>query len=256
MTAPNRGVRHGGPAGQRRALGTCLALHPQRRLARAQRCLARRAAGRDPRRRGAERQREDDAAALPGRDEPGPRGRGVVQQRTRAHPRPAGPRTAAPGPVRLDRPRPRPRAGAERLGEHRPAADAARHRPAPRQGHRPGVAGAPGRRRPGPQTSAPAAPVRAAAGLHRPRPRPRPHRALRRRADRPAAPGRPRSHPAHPDHRGPLARHHGRPGHPRRGDRGARRPHGGTARRTVRQDRPAPPTDDSTEGRTACSLSV
>ena len=58
-----------------------------------------------------------------------PSGRGLVQQRPRAHDGPAGPRAAAPRPLRLDRPGPRPRPRAQRLGERRPPPAAARHRP-------------------------------------------------------------------------------------------------------------------------------
>src|SRR5690606_19017359 len=220
-----------------RALGTSPALPPRRRLARAERGLARRPGGRDPGRRRPARERQDDPAALPVR--PGPRAqrRGLVQQRARAHARPGGPGEAAPGPLRLDRPLPRARPRAERVGERRPAADAARRRPAPRQDRRPGMAGAPRRRRQVPPAPRGAGARRTAAGLHRPRPRPGPHRAVRRRADRPAAPRRPPPRAAHPDHGRPLARHHRGPGDVRPGHRGPRRPHGVPARRAARAHR-------------------
>ncbi len=118
---------------------------------------------------------------------------------------PLASRAAAPGPLRLDRPRAGPRPRAERLGERRAPADAARHRPPPGQGGRAGVAGAPRRRRPGPQPPAPAAARRTPARRHRPRARPLPRGPLRRRADGPAAPRRPRPCAAHAHRGGPLA---------------------------------------------------
>ena len=79
-----------------------------------------------------------DAAALPVRTARARRGRGVVRQRPRAHPARRGPRAAAPGPVRLDRLRPRAAARAERVGERRAAPAAARRRAARRRAPPPG----------------------------------------------------------------------------------------------------------------------
>lgn len=176
---------HGGPAGQRRALGPRPALPAPRRLPRAARSVARRARGRDPRRERPARQRQDHPAAVPVRTGQTAGRRGVVQQRAGAHHGPPRPRTAAPRPLRLDRPRPGARPGAERLGERRAPPHAARHRPAPGQDRRPGVAGPPRRRRQGAQAPARTPAGRAAARLHRPRPRRHPGGALRRRTDGP-----------------------------------------------------------------------
>lgn len=258
---------HGGPAGQRCALGPRPALPAPRRLPRVAGRVARCARGRDPRRERTARQRQDHAAAVPVRPGQATGRRGVVQQRAGAHHGSAEPGTPAPRPLRLDRPGPGARPGAERVGERRAAPHAARHRPAPGQGRRPGLAGPPRRRRQGAQAPARTPAGRAAARLHRPRPRRRPGGPLRRRADGAPAPRRPRPGAADAHHGGPLARHHRPARHPRRADRRPGGPCGGPPRRTPGTDRAPPPLAETavatgatgtpgTEGRAACSLSA
>lgn len=246
---------YAGPARQRRSLGARPALHLQGRLTGPRRCLARRPGGRDPRRRRPARQRQDHPAALSVRTGPGPARRDLVQQRAGPHDGPDDPGTAAPRPLRLDRPGPGPRPRAQRLGERRAPADAPRHQPPARQDRRPGVAGAPRHRRQDPQAPARTAPGGAPTGLHRQGVGAGTDGAVRGRADGPAAPHGPGPCTAHPDHGGPLARHHRGPGDPRRGHGGAGRPHGLAPGRPPGEHGPPPPVAES-EGRAACSLSV
>ena len=115
-----------------------------------------------------------------------PAGRGLVQQLPRAHPGPARRER-----LRRDRfgwidPEPAPRPRAERLGEHRPPAHAARLRPPRRQDRRPGVAGAPRHRHAAP-ASAPTPCSRRSASAS-PSPAPSSPRPTVLFADEPTAP--------------------------------------------------------------------
>ena len=277
LRSPGREDRPGIPPGRRHSVGseprctpwwprrttTCSGHAPctaaPRRLARAQRRLARRPRGRDPRRRRPARQRQDHPAALPVRAAASP---SRARSGSTASPVHTMGR-AARERLRRDRfgwidPEPRSRPRAHRLGERRPAAAAARHLP-PRAPRRAALEwlerldiGDCARKRP----HAPH-PVRAPAGRHRPRPGPAPSVLF---ADEPTAP----LHRADRAHvlrtLTTAARSHGitvRPRHPRRGHRGARRPHGLPARRTAGEHRaPAPGVRPESEGRAACSLSV
>ena len=227
---------------------------PQR-LARAHRRLPRCARGRDPRRRRPARQRQDDPAALPVRPARAAAGRGLVQQPARAHPGPAGPRTAAPRPLRLDRPRARRWSPSSTPGRTRPcrcccaARRAARPRPPPWSGWSASTSARCARKRPYALLQAQRQRVAIARALV-----PAPAVLF---ADEPTAPlhrARPRAGAAYAHHGGPLARDHRRAGHARRGGRGPRRPHGVAARRPSRRNRPLLPSE--AEGRAACSLSV
>ena len=220
------------------------------------RCLPRRPRGRDPRRDRPARQRQDHAAALPVRHSCPEQGEvwfNSVPVHTLAA---AGPRAAAPGPLRLDRPR------APAVPELNAWENAAlplllrgtAHR-APRKKRRHGVAGPPRHRRRAP-ASAPARCSRPSASGS-PSPAPWPPTPAVLFADEPTAP----LHRADRAQvlrtlttRGPLARHHRRARHPRPGGRRARRPHASPCSTAASRTRRAAPR--TAEGSAACSLSV